>query len=192
MTAAAETAVPVQRHRWTVDDFHRMVEHGVIGENDRIELLDGELYEMTPIGSRHAAATDFLLRALDRAVGDAAVVRCQSPIRLGDLSEPQPDLALLRPRPDWYRDAHPSPGDVLLVIEVADRSLAYDRDLKLPAYARAGIPEAWLIALNDGRLEIHRNPAPDGYRRIERMPLDEAEAVPLPVGETSVDLRPLA
>ena len=191
--ASVREAPPVRRHRWTVADYHRLAEAGILGEDDRVELIEGELYEMAPIGSRHAGAVDWILSKLSEMAGGRAIVRCQSPIRLGERSEPQPDLALLRPRADWYRDAHPGPEDVLLVVEVADTTAGWDREVKFPLYARHGIPEAWLVDLEAGRLEIHRGPGPEGYRRIERLPLAEARALePEALAGARLDLSPLA
>ncbi|MAT65375.1 MAG: hypothetical protein CMN57_06995 [Gammaproteobacteria bacterium] len=160
-TSAPDTP---QRHRLNVEDYHRMAEAGILGEDARVELIEGEIIDMTPIGSRHAAAVKRLIHILSLGVGDAAIVSAQDPIILDPHSEPQPDLALLRPRADYYAAAHPRPADVLLVIEVADSSLAYDRDIKLPLYARAGIPEAWLVDIEAGSLICFIDPAADGYR----------------------------
>ncbi len=192
--ASVHEAPSVRRHRWTVADYHRLAEAGILGEDDRVELIEGELYEMAPIGSRHAGAVSYLNRILQQAAGNRGIVSPQNPIRLGERSEPQPDLALLRPRADWYRKDHPGPDDVLLVVEVADATAAWDREVKLPLYARHGIPEAWLVDLEAGRLEIHREPGPEGYRRIQRLPLAEARAVrPAALPEApALDLSSLA
>ncbi len=133
------------RHRLTVSDFHRMGEAGIFAAGDRVELIDGEVIDLPPIGALHAAIVDRLARHLGRSVGESVVVHCQNPIRLDDVSEPEPDIALLRPRADGYMSAHPGPEDVLVVIEVADTSLAYDLGVKVPLYARHGIPEARVI-----------------------------------------------
>lgn len=161
-TSAPDTP---QRHRLSVEDYHRMAEAGILGEDARVELIEGEIIDMTPIGSRHAAAVKRLNHILTLTIGDTAIVSAQDPVILDPHSEPQPDLALLRPRADFYQSAHPRPDDILLVIEVADSSLAYDRDIKLPLYARAGIPEAWLVDINAGRLTCFSRPGADGYRQ---------------------------
>jgi Uma2 family endonuclease len=158
--------VQVQRRLFTVEEYHRMAEAGILSEDDRVELIEGELVTMSPIGSRHAACVKRLVRLLDRAVGDRAIVGAQDPIRLGARSEPQPDVALLRYRPDFYASAHPGPEDVLLVVEVAETSADSDRSLKIPLYARYGIPEAWLVDLLEERIEIYRHPTPQGYRSL--------------------------
>jgi len=126
-------AAPLVRHRFTVEEYHRMGQAGILSEDDRVELIEGEIVEMAPVGSRHAACVKRLNALLSRRAGGRALVSVQDPIRLGEHSEPQPDLALLKPREDFYAAAHPGPEDVLLVIEVAETSLEYDREVKLPS-----------------------------------------------------------
>jgi Uma2 family endonuclease len=170
-----------QRRRLSADQFEQMGRTGILGPDERVELLDGELIEMPPIGSRHAAAVDFLSMHFARAVGDAALVRTQNPLRLADDSEPQPDLMLLRPAADRYRSAHPRPADVLLLIEVADATLRFDREIKLPLYARHGVTEVWILDLDAERLEIYREPAAGGYRRkLERQGAEWIAPLALP------------
>ena len=160
----ATIATPVTtRHRLTVADFHRMADVGIFQEDDRVELIEGEIIDMAPIGSGHAGTVMALNRLLARALGDRAIVLVQSPVVLPEHSEPEPDLALLRPRQDFYRSGHPLPGDILLIIEVADTRLAYDRDVKIPLYARHGIPEVWLVDLEDRRLHVYTSPSASGY-----------------------------
>src|SRR5688572_15958278 len=118
------------RHRITVDQYHRMAEEGLLAPDARVELIEGEIVDMPPIGSRHAAAVSQLGKILYAAVGDSAIVWCQSSIRLGDLSEPQPDFAVLACREDLYRERHPAAADVLLAIEVSDSTLRYDLQTK--------------------------------------------------------------
>lgn len=134
-------------YRFTVDDYNRMAETGILKEDARVELIEGEIKMMSPIGSRHASTVDRSDRALKRLLGDSYIVRVQGPILLDDYSEPQLDLAVLHFRDDFYAGGHPTPADVLLVIEVADSTLQEDRKVKMPLYARAGIPEAWLVDL---------------------------------------------
>ncbi len=160
-------SVQLIRHRFTVGEYHRLAEAGVLREEDRVELIEGEIIEMTPIGLRHAAAVDLLTRWLVQGSGSRAVVRVQGPIQLGLESEAQPDLAVLKPQDDFYRQKGPAPDDVLLLIEVADTSLAYDQRVKLPLYARAGVREVWLVDLVRNRVEVCADPGPDGYRRVE-------------------------
>lgn len=128
----------------------------VFDEDYRVELLEGEVVEMTPIGSRHAGCVNLLTHRLVSGVGDRAVVGVQNPIQVGDLSEPQPDLVLLRPRSDFYAEHHPLPPEVLLVVEVADSSLRYDLGRKAPLYVAAGIPEVWVVDLVDRVVHVTR------------------------------------
>ena len=155
-----------QRHRFTVDEFARMGEAGIFTGDDRVELLDGEIYEMTPIGPPHAWIVDRLSELLVTRLAGRAHVRIQNPVRLGRHTEPQPDLAVARASGS-YAERHPESGDVLLVIEVADSSLRYDRTLKVPRYARSGVPETWLIDIEAGAVPVHTEPGPDGYAKQE-------------------------
>jgi Uma2 family endonuclease len=156
------------RRRFTVDEYHRMAEAGILTEDDRVELIDGEVVQMSPIGARHAAAVKRCNRALSRAVGDRALVSVQDPVDLDPYNEPQPDVALLRPRADDYAGGLPGPADLLLVVEAADTSLAHDRQGKLRWYAATGVREVWLLDLPGDALEAHREPRPTGYALIRR------------------------
>ena len=158
----------VQKHLFTVREFHQMAQGGVFGEDDRVELLAGEILDMTPIGSRHAGCVNYLTHTLAAQLGSTVVVSVQNPLILDDSSEPQPDMLILRPRADFYRGGHPTPEDVRLVIEVADTSEDFDRRAKLPRYAQAGIPEAWLIVLSGDAVDVFNDPSPDGYRAHRR------------------------
>lgn len=160
--------VEVARRSFTVDEYHRMAEAGILGEDDRVELLDGEIVEMAAIGSRHAACVDGLNRTAMERASELALVRIQNPVRLSELSEPEPDLALVEPHPDGYAGAHPTPADVLLLVEVAQTSAGPDRVVKIPLYAAAGIPEVWLVDLQEDRVEVFREPGREGYadRRV--------------------------
>lgn len=149
--------MPLTRRRFTVDEFQRMAQAGILGEDDRVELLDGEIVEMTPIGVAHAACVTRLGTFLGRRLGNAATVRIQCPVVLASDQQPQPDVAVVRFRADGYRDGHPEPTNTFLVIEVADASLRTDRAKKIPLYARAGIPETWLVNLPDDTVEVHRD-----------------------------------
>ena len=155
-----------------------MGEMGIFAPDARVELIDGEIIDMPPIGSRHAAIVDTLASLLTRAAGDRGIVRTQGPIALGRRSEPLPDLALLKPRADRYFDAHPRAGDVLLVIEVADSSLRFDVNVKAPLYAKHNVPEAWVIAVEDRRLTRYRDPVRGTYTRVDEPDLHS----PLEVG----------
>jgi len=156
----------VTRRRFTVHDYHRMGEAGILHEDDRVELIEGEIVEMAAIGTRHFACVNQLNRLLVRGVGDAAIVSVQNPVRLDEHTEPQPDLTVLRVRD--YRDSLPMPEDVLLLIEVSDTTLTYDRGVKLPLYARAGIREVWIVDLPGEVIERNTDPSADSYRTSKR------------------------
>ncbi len=150
----------VKRHRFTVEEYHRMVEIGLLSEDDRVELIDGEIVEMAAIGWRHANCVNDLNMLLVRFAQDRYVVSVQNPITISEHGEPQPDLVLLRNQPVGRL---PGPEDVLLLIEVSDTTLSYDRNVKLPRYARAGIPEVWIFDLEGCRVEVHAVPSTEGY-----------------------------
>jgi Uma2 family endonuclease len=159
-------SVELVRRHFTVEEYHRMSEAGVFGADERIELLEGEICQMAPIGSAHAACVKRLNDLFAERVRPRALIGVQDPVRMGGDSEPQPDLTLLRLRQDFYAGQHPGPEDVFLAVEVACSSLAVDRRVKVPLYGRHGIPEAWIVNLDEGRLEVCRDPAEDGYRQI--------------------------
>jgi Uma2 family endonuclease len=154
------------RRRFTAGEYHQMARAGILTEDDRVELIDGEIVEMTPIGWRHLACVDRLAELFIRGLGEKVIVRVQGSIRLSEHSEPQPDLVLLRRRPDFYASRAARPEDTLLVVEVAESSLPYDRDVKAPLYARAGIPEIWLVNLTEESLTVYREPGPEAYRNV--------------------------
>ena len=154
----------IRRHRYTVDEYYRMGQSGILKQGDRVELIEGEIVDMVPAGSAHVGIVNRLNRLLVQALGDRAIVSVQNPVRLSAFSEPEPDIALLRPRDDFYSGAHPGPANVLLIIEVSDSSLDYDRDVKLPLYARHEIPVVWLIDIQRKQLLVFRSPTREGYR----------------------------
>jgi Uma2 family endonuclease len=167
-------------HRFTVEEFRKMGEAGIFSEDDRVELVEGEIVEMTPIGWRHAQAVDRLNGLLNRWIvlkGDDAGglenlrVGVQNPLLLHEHGEHQPDLVLYRA--EEVRGRLPAADDALLVVEVADTSLPYDRNIKLPLYARAGIPEAWIVDLRAGTVEVHSDPREVGYAAVRRYSKDE-------------------
>jgi Uma2 family endonuclease len=164
-------AVEPQPRRFTVSDYYRMADVGILHPDDRVELIEGKVVEMAPIGSRHATCVDRLTSILSRLAGQRAVVRVQGPVRLDDLNEPLPDVALLKPRD--YSEAHPHPEDVFLIIEVADTTVRYDRGTKVPLYARAGIPKVWLVDLEQGVVECHTSPSLAGYEETRRVGAEE-------------------
>ncbi len=141
-------------YRFSVKDYHRMAEADLFEPDDRVELLDGRVYEMAPIGSRHAACVSRLSRLFASALGERVIVSVQNPISLDEHSEPQPDVALLRFAPDFYAGQHPGPADVLLAVEVAETTLAYDLEQKAPRYLAAGIPEVWVVDVVRDRVHV--------------------------------------
>lgn len=169
-------AVQFTRRPFSVDEYYRMAQVGILGEDDRVELIEGEIIEMSPIGSRHAACVKRLTALLGRRLGEGAILSVQDPVRLGDYSEPQPDVALLRPRADFYAGGHPAPEDVWLVIEVADTSAIIDRNLKPPLYARAGVIEVWIIDLSQDLIEVHTQPSGGAYQVVRQVRRGESLA----------------
>ncbi len=164
-TASPSASAPTRR-RFTVAEYYAMADIGILEENDRIELLDGDLIVMPPIGDWHAASVDRFTNSLPPQLQGRAIVRVQNPTRLDDNSEPQPDIMLLRWRDDFYSGGHPGPADVLLLIEVSDTSADYDRSAKLSAYARAGIPEVWIATRQDSRIEAYIEPIEGEYSNV--------------------------
>jgi Uma2 family endonuclease len=175
--ASGETGL-LTRNPWvirrplTVAEYHRMGEVGILTRDDRVELIEGQLIAMSPIGSEHSGTVNAFTHGLVLAIGRRGVVAVQNPVQLDDLSEPQPDFAVLKPRDDFYRRATPLPDDVLLIIEVADSSLAYDRNVKRSLYARHGIPEFWIVNLKAGEIEVCRSPKGEEYTSITRVGRD--------------------
>ena len=160
------TQLPYTRRRFTVAEYDRLAEAGILTEDDRVELIDGEIIGMSPIGRWHASTVVRLTAIFVRVAGDSAHVSVQNPLHLSEDSEPQPDLMLLRPKPDFYASGHPKPEDVLLLVEIADSSAEYDREVKLPRYARAGIPEVWLFGFENDAIAVYLDPASEGYRTV--------------------------
>ncbi|MBA3474042.1 MAG: Uma2 family endonuclease [Rubrobacter sp.] len=152
MTEKVMSAAAITRHCFTVEEYHKMGEAGVFPEDDRVELIDGEVVEMSLIGWRHARCVGRLTMALARLAGDRYVVGVQNPLTISEYGEPWPDLALHEEPPPGRL---PAPEDVLLVVEVSDTTLACDKDVKLPRYARAGIPEVWIVDLRGELVEVH-------------------------------------
>ncbi|MEL6443156.1 MAG: Uma2 family endonuclease [Bacteroidota bacterium] len=182
---------PPHPYRFTVEEYHAIGEMGVLDRETRVELIDGQILTMSPVGRPHLLTVNRLTRLLVRAVGEEAIVSVQNPVRLDDGTEPEPDLALLRPDSE---DHFPTAADTLLVIEVADATEAFDRNVKLPRYAAVGVPEVWLVLVGDdhgpGRAEIHRLPGPTGYGIVEQHGPDGAltiaafpDLAPIPVAD---------
>ena len=163
-------AVLPRARRFSVDEYERMVHAGVFASDDRVELIEGEIIEMTPIGIPHASIVDRLNMLMARRLGDRTIVRVQGPIGFVALhSRPQPDLALLRPRKDYYAARIPGARDIFLLVEVMDTSVEYDRRRKAPLYARAGVRELWLVDIPAGVVDVQREPSADGYRDVRTL-----------------------
>ena len=159
------TAMPVDvaKKMFTVDDYYRMAEVGILGPEDRVELIDGEIIQMSPIGDRHAVCVLRANHLFTDLLRGRALVNIQNPLRLSNYTEPEPDLVLLKPRTDFYAAKKIRPEDALLVVEVSDTTLRYDRKVKTPRYAAAGVPEVWIVNLDGDELLVYRNPSTDGY-----------------------------
>ena len=153
--------------RLNVSQYHQMSEAGIFSENDKVELINGEIIEMSPIGRRHTACVNRLNSVFSQLLGKKVIVAVQNPILLNNLSEPEPDIALLKPRTDFYESGHPQPQDIFLLIEVADSSIEYDRDVKIPLYASSGITEVWLVDIYQQVIIVYRYPSENGYRDIQ-------------------------
>jgi Uma2 family endonuclease len=151
------------RWKFTVDEYYRMAEAGIFRPHDRVELIDGDIIVMSPIGSPHGSVSKRLITLLVNTFGTRAIVAAGDPVRLDDRSEPEPDLSVLRPRDDFYKATHPTPADVYLIIEVMDSSAPYDRGRKLARYARSGLVEVWLVDIGRERIEVHRRPNGEDY-----------------------------
>ena len=187
----AMTESGITKHRLTVDDYYRMAEVGVLAPDARVELIDGEIVDMPPIGSPHSGTSMWLNRQFLSTVGDRAIVAMQSTtLILGRYSAPQPDLMLLRPRADCYRRSNPTAGEVLLVVEISESTLPYDRKIKAPLYARHGVPEMWIVNLQHGELLCMRQPHLNGYAELETLKAPGLVRIST-LGEIQVDLSGL-
>jgi Uma2 family endonuclease len=162
-------AVEISRRLFTVHEYHRMVEAGILCEDDRVELIRGEILEMSPIGPRHSAAVLRANNKLTRLVGDRAIVGVQGSIRLDEYDEPQPDIYLLRPKDDFYASGHAGPSDIFLIVEMADSSLEYDRTVKMQLYAETGIPEYWIADIRNDCLIAHSDRGTGTYRTVRTL-----------------------
>jgi hypothetical protein len=178
---------PPTAHKFSTAEYYRMAETGIIHPEARVELLDGEIIDMSPIGPFHGGVTKWLLSFFVQHAKGRWIVSVQDPVHLDDHSEPEPDLVLLKPRPGGYKDRHPIPSDIFLLIEVADSSLTYDRGRKLKAYARAGIPEVWIANLSDVVLEVYRDPKPGEYGSLKTLRPGE-KASPLAFPDVQADI----
>ena len=178
----------VRRHRWTRADYDRLIDAGGFGPEDRIELLDGELWEMTPQGSRHSGVCGMVMYALQKSFGEEYFVRVQFPIALDDVSEPEPDVAVVRGGPREHLAQHPS--EALLVVEVSESSLSFDRGRKLVAYARNGIPEYWLVDLIAQKMEVYREPSGTQFTSMSILARGDMIS-PLHAPDSSIDVADL-
>ncbi|BAY25819.1 hypothetical protein NIES2100_56270 [Calothrix sp. NIES-2100] len=160
--------VQLLRRKFTVEQYHKMIESGILTADDRVELIRGEIIEMSPIGTKHAACVKCLNKLLSTKLRDRVLIAIQDPVELDNNSQPQPDVALLKPRDDFYATAHPQPQDIFLLIEVADSTIEYDREQKIPLYAQANIIEVWLVDINEQIIEVYQQPTPAGYQIVQK------------------------
>jgi Uma2 family endonuclease len=156
-------SVQIDRRVFSVDDYYRMAEVGLLREDERVELIEGSIVKMSPVSSRHAACVSRLNALFNKYAGERVIISVHNPVRLDEFSEPQPDVALLKPRADFYAGAHPAAVDVLLIAEVSDTTIGYDRQVKVPLYARAGVPEVWVIDLENETVETYAQPRDGAY-----------------------------
>ena len=158
--------IPLTTYRFSVEEYHRMGEAGIIPADCQVELINGEIVEQSPIKSPQAGTVNLLNRKLSELFGEKYIISVQNPITLDQFSEPEPDLAVLSYRSDLYTQSHPQPADVLLTVEVADTSLEKDQKIKIPLYAAAGIPEAWIVNLVEQQIEVYSQPSSQGYSMV--------------------------
>ncbi|WP_017317325.1 Uma2 family endonuclease [Mastigocladopsis repens] len=162
-------SVQLLRRKFTVEQYHKMAESGILAKDDRVELIRGEIIEMSPIGTKHAACVNRLVNLLIQRLGKRIILAPQNPVILNNNSEPQPDVTLLQPREDFYENAHPQPTDIFLLIEVADTTVKYDLEVKIPLYAEEKITEVWLVDINEQSVEVFREPTTEGYRNVSKL-----------------------
>jgi Uma2 family endonuclease len=191
VTAPAMLDEGVKRRKLTVSELYALVDAGLIAPEDRVEMIDGELYVMTPPSSHHAAVVKYLSKMLEQAYGDKALVSTQDPVYFSEHDFALPDLAVLKHRDDFYRGAHPTPADVLWLVEVSKTTLGYDKTKKLALYARLNIAEVWLVNLQEGAVEVCRQPTSAGYGEVLARGVGEA-ALPLAFPEKEVVVLPEA
>ncbi|MDX2245779.1 MAG: Uma2 family endonuclease [Bacteroidia bacterium] len=172
-------AVKLERRLLSVHDYHLMSDAGILTGDDRVELLNGEIVTRSPIGSKHAGYVGKITAVLNKILDGKAIIFPQNPIKISDYSEPEPDISVLLLRDDFYISRLPEPGDIYLVIEVSDSTLEKDREVKLPLYALAGIPEVWIVNINDEQIEVHSQPREDVYT-LRRL-LDRSDVLTLPI-----------
>ena len=180
----AEAEDKITRRLFTVEEYHQMAEAGILHEDDRTELIHGEIIYMSPIGNYHAAIVSRINMLLAPRLASETIISVQNPVKIGDHSEPEPDIMVLPFRDDYYAASGVTPQDVLLLIEVSDSTLRYDRNTKLPLYAASGIPEVWIVDVNKQQLEVYRQPDEDRYQSMKTLTRDDtvtATQLPLSV-----------
>ncbi|WP_427162829.1 Uma2 family endonuclease [Aliinostoc sp. HNIBRCY26] len=170
--------VQLLRRKFTVDQYHKMIESGILTADDRVQLIRGEIIEMSPIGTKHASCVKRLNKIFANKLGDRVLIAIQDPVELDDSSEPQPDVALIKPRDDFYENAHPQPQDIFLLVEVADSTIQFDREVKIPLYAIANISVVWLIDINEQTIEVYQQPTVTGYQQIQKFTRGETLVIP--------------
>jgi Uma2 family endonuclease len=181
-------SVQMQRRLFTVQEYHLMGKAGILCEDDRVELIEGEIVQMAAIGTRHASSVKPLIAVFSDLERRRAIIGAQHPIQLNERTEPQPDIVLLQPRADYYATAHPVPSEVLLLVEVSDSTVDFDREVKVPNYARSGIQEVWLWDREVNCLEVFREPTADGYTSMQKFERGDMVApLAFPEFEVSVD-----
>jgi len=166
--------VQLLRRKFTVEQFHKMAESGILNEDDRVELIRGEIIEMAAIGLKHAACVNRLSNFLAWKLVNRVITSVQNPVELDDNSEPQPDVVLLKPREDFYASARPQAKDVFLIIEVADSTIKYDREVKIPLYDEEGVIEVWLVDINEECVEVYREPVNGKYQKVQKFRTGES------------------
>ncbi len=175
--------VQVNHRLLTNTEYHKMIAAGILHEDEHLELIQGKLIQMSPIGAKHAACLRHVDKLLNSIVSEQVLISTQNPIVLGDGTEPEPDIALLKMREDFYARAHPTPKDIYFLIEIADYSLDYDRQIKVPIYAKTGIAQVWIIDVNDPKIIVHDNPLLGSYQNTKTYTHGNLE-LPLPNKET--------
>ncbi|MEM8525643.1 MAG: Uma2 family endonuclease [Bacteroidota bacterium] len=183
----AKTGIAVQRKLFNVEDYYTMLDTGILTEDDRVELIHGEIIKMTPIGSRHSGYVTILTNYIKEELGKLILVSVQNPVSLSKYSEPEPDIAVLKPRDDFYTDSHPIPSEIFFLIEVADTSVGYDYDIKLPMYAAAGILEVWVLDINEAQLTQHTQP--DGNEYLEQKVLRVNDKLKCEILDLELDMK---